>query len=76
MPNEQFDTLVVGGGQAGIAMSEVARVTSAAADMSLTNELLETAQARALKDEQGTDRRFGVRRHIGTKPDMALALRY
>ena len=40
------------------AMSEVARVTSAAADMSLTNELLETAQARAFKDEQGQDRRF------------------
>jgi chromosome segregation ATPase len=40
------------------AISEVARVTSAAADMTLTNELLETAQARAFKDKQGQDRRF------------------
>jgi hypothetical protein len=41
-----------------IAMSEVARVSDAAADMSLTNKLLETAQARAFKDGQGQDRRF------------------
>jgi hypothetical protein len=41
-----------------IAMGEVARVTDAATDMSLTNELLETAQAHAFKDGQGQDRRF------------------
>lgn len=41
-----------------IAMTEVARVTSAAADMSLTSEVLETAQARAFKDDHGQDRRF------------------
>lgn len=41
-----------------IAMNEVARVTSAAADMTLTNELLETAQAKAFKNEQGQARRF------------------
>lgn len=41
-----------------IAMNEVALVTSAAADMSLTNEMLETAQAKAFKDEQSQARRF------------------
>lgn len=42
----------------GVAMQEVARVTSAAADMTLTNELLATAQTRAFKDDQGQPRRF------------------
>ena len=41
-----------------IAMSEVARVTEAASDMSLTNELLADAQSRAFKDNQGQERRF------------------
>jgi len=41
-----------------IAMREVARVTSAAADMTLTNELLEKAQAHAFKDDRGQNRRF------------------
>jgi len=41
-----------------VAMGEIERVTSAAADMSLTNELLETAHARAFKDDQGQNRRF------------------
>lgn len=41
-----------------VAMQEVARVTSAAADMTLTNDLLATAQARAFKDDQGQTRRF------------------
>ena len=41
-----------------IAMNEVARVTSAAADMTLTNELLEKSQAHAFKDDQGQNRRF------------------
>lgn len=43
-----------------IAMNEVAHVTSAAADMSLTNALLETAQAHALKDDRGKNRRFAT----------------
>ena len=42
----------------GVAMQEVARVTSAAADMTLTNDLLATAQTRAFKDDQGQTRRF------------------
>lgn len=41
-----------------IAMREVTRVTSAAADMTLTNELLEKAQAHAFKDDRGQNRRF------------------
>ena len=41
-----------------VAMSEVARVTSAAAEMNLTSEMLKTAKARAFKDDQGQNRRF------------------
>lgn len=41
-----------------IAMQEVARVTSSAADMTLTNDLLEKAQARAFEDDWGHARRF------------------
>ena len=41
-----------------VAMQEVARVTSAAAGMTLTNDLLATAQTRAFKDDQGQTRRF------------------
>lgn len=42
----------------GVAMHEVARVTSAAADMTLTNDLLATAQTHAFKNDQGKTRRF------------------
>ncbi len=43
-----------------IAMNAVAEVTSAAAEMTLTNEKLEKAQARAFTDDDGQARRFAI----------------
>jgi DNA repair exonuclease SbcCD ATPase subunit len=43
-----------------IAMNEVAEVTSAAAEMTLTDEQFQSAQTRAFKDEEGQTRRFAT----------------